>query len=171
MVITPYRKSEKKQMKYSLISTCVTLFLILTINLSCTKGDGNISGEWNLKSMSSICTQGNLIEEFETFESNGLCCITTFTTVVNDTLELTFTTTTCQKLIFNNDGQVDIINESNSIRDTSSYIYDIIDNTIEVCPIVNECVNYTLINNEIEITLPIATQSGLTCDRKFIYRR
>jgi len=97
--------------------------------------------------------------------------VLTSTTEVNDTLEMTFTTTTCQKLIFNNDGQVDIINESNSIRDTSSYIYDIIDNTIEACPIVNECVNYTLINNEIEITLPIATQSGLTCDRKFIHRR
>jgi len=169
MVIIPYRKLGKKQMKCSLISTCVT-FLILTINLSCSK-DENISGEWNLKSMSSICTQGNLIEEFETFESNGLCCITILTTEVNDTLELTFTTTTCQKLIINNDGQVDIINESNSIRDTSSYIYDIIDDNIEVCPIVNECVNYTLINNEIEITLPIATQSGLTCNRKFIYRR
>ena len=100
-----------------------------------------------------------------------MCCLSLSTTEINGSVEQTNTVTTCQKLIFRSDNQLEIINENNSVRDTSIFTFEFIDNNIEVCPAVNSCVNYTVIDNEIEISVEITTLSGLNCIRKFVYTK
>ena len=143
---------------------------ILMICHSCSD-DNEVIGKWNLKSIETTCLDSNLTEEFETFEANGLCCIKLSTTTITDTLETTFTVTSCQQLYFKNDTQVEIIRETSSTIDTSTYAYELIDDNIEICPITDQCVNYNLLDNEIEITLPLASMPGQVCERTFTYRK
>ncbi len=148
------------------------LFLLLLFCIACsTEVENNILGEWNLKHLESTCLEGNITQEIESFESNGFCCINIRTTEIKDTIELTNETNSCQLLIFKENDILDIITQTNLDRDTLSLSYELLDNNIEVCPTGNQCLNYTLINNEIELTIEVTTLSGLSCERKFIYRR
>ena len=159
-------------MKTTFTCQILGIIIMLLVFHSCSKEDGNnIFGEWNLKSINSECSQGTLDEEFEIFQSNDMCCISLSTTEINGSVELTNTVTTCQKLIFRSDNQLEIINENNSVRDTSIFTFEFIDSNIEVCPAVNSCVNYTVIDNEIELSVEITALSGLNCIRKFVYTK
>jgi len=45
------------------------------------------------------------------------------------------------------------------------------DNIIEVCPITDQCVRYTLMDNELEFAFESNNKAGSLCERKFIYKK
>lgn len=146
--------------------------MLVIISSSCSNEDENkLIGDWDLKSIETTCEQGSLNEEIEIFESNGMCCITVSTIEMNDFVELTYTDTSCSRISFKSENELEIITDNNSSRDTSILMYEIIDESIEVCSLDNQCINYTISNNEIMLSLDITTRTGLTCARNFIYRR
>ena len=168
----PISSYNLKVVKKQISKNFLGLVTILIISFSCSSEDeSNIIGEWNLKSIETECAQGDLSHEAVTFESNDICCISLLTTEKNDTIEITYATSICQKLIFNNDNEIDIITGDNTAQDTVSFPYQVIDNDIEVCVVSNQCINYSIVDNSLELEIEITTRAGLTCNRKLIYQR
>jgi len=146
------------------------VILISLIIYSCSKeAENQIIGEWNLKSITSECLQGDLNEEFELSQSNDICCVTLSTTEMNDSFNITYTSKICQKLHFTNDTQLLIVNEDNSSRDTLTFTYQFVNDSIEACTNNNLCSNFYLNNDQIDFTVPITSQSDLICNRIFTY--
>ena len=130
-------------------------------------------GSWQLKSITTTCILETSEVTNDKVDANEMGCATLLFTDTTETTILTIEQTLCSLLIIEEDDTALLISGDKIERDTIqlSVHLNIEDNSIELCDIDANCINYQYSDFMISTELPLAVMSSSQCTRLLAYSK